>query len=171
MVLSLFRKAEPNPAVPLYAAVVAAARSPDWYVEAGIPDSIDGRYCVLVTLLAITDVRLERGGAAAAELAPRLTELFVDDLDVQLRESGLGDPTLGKTVRGLVGGLSGRISRWRPVLDGGSDEGWRAAISSSLYRDGEPDEAQEMAARRLVERWHERLAEADDEDLRRGLDR
>ena len=167
MVLSLFRKREANPAAALYASVVEAARQPGWYRDAGVPDTIDGRYCVLSTLLAITDLRLGEGGETAARLSPRLTEMLVDDLDVQLRESGLGDPTLGKTVRGLINGLSGRIARWREALNDGGD--WNPVIAASLYRGVTPNEAQLETARSLLADWHGRLERTGEEAMQDGI--
>src|SRR5688572_9690440 len=113
MILSMFRTSEANPAAALYGDVVGAARQPGWFREAGVPDTIDGRYCVLATLLALTDLRLAAGGPEAQALAPRLTELFIADMDAQLCQSGMGDPTLGKTVRSMVSGVSARIDRLR----------------------------------------------------------
>jgi cytochrome b pre-mRNA-processing protein 3 len=166
MPFTLFRKREVNRAGALYESAVQAARQPDWYRDAGVPDTMDGRYCVLATLLALTDLRLAGGGEAVGALSPRLTEMFVDDLDIQLRESGLGDPTLGKTVRNLVTGLSGRIAQWRTALEGGD---WSPAIRSSLYRDRAPGEAQAETARRLLAEWNGRLNSTSDEALEKGV--
>ena len=166
MPFTLFRKREVNPAEALYRSVVRAARQPEWYRDAGVPDTIDGRYCVLATLLALTDLRLANGTDASRALSPRLTELFVDDLDVQLRESGLGDPTLGKTVRNLVTGLSGRIGQWRTAMES-SD--WSSAIRPSLYRDHVPGEGEVEAANRLITEWRDRLARTADEALGEGV--
>ncbi len=166
MALSLFHKRQANPAETLYHAVIHAARRPEWYRDADVPDTIDGRYCVLATLLALTDLRLGQGSETAVSLSPRLTELFVADLDVQLRESGLGDPTLGKTVRNLVTGLSGRIARWQEVAASGGDR--LSVIRASLYRDLDVGQAQLSVADGLVADWQERLVRSGDEALRDG---
>lgn len=150
---------------PLYGSVVAAARRPQWYREGGVPDTIDGRFAVLATLLALTDLRLGAGGETARALAPRMTETFVADMDAQLREAGIGDPGLGKQVRAMVGALAGRIERWRATGDGG-DEG--AAICDSLYRGADPGASAVAAAAGLIREWRERLAAASDEALAGG---
>ena len=90
----------------LYAAVVAETRSPDWYRAAQVPDTIDGRFAVLSSLLALLDIRLGQGGAEAKAVAARVTERFITDMDVQMREAGFGDPGLGKQVRMMVGSLA-----------------------------------------------------------------
>jgi cytochrome b pre-mRNA-processing protein 3 len=46
---------------------------------------------------------------------------------------GLGDPTLGKQVRKLVGAVGGRVERWRAIL--GSDEPWTTEVQRSVYGD------------------------------------
>ena len=38
---------------PLYAAIVAAGRSPAWYQEGRVPDTIDGRFDMIASLLAL----------------------------------------------------------------------------------------------------------------------
>ena len=168
MILSLLRKPKTNPAAALYLAIVAAARQPGWFREAGVPDTIDGRYCVLATLLALADLRLSTGGATAQALSPRLTELFIDDMDAQLCQSGVGDPTLGKTVRKMVAGVSARIERWRSLAgeDGGD---WLPALNFGLYRDRAPSAGEAAAAQALVEDWRDRLDRATDSDLAKGL--
>src|SRR5215218_8556669 len=49
----------------LYAAIIAETRRPNWYREAGIPDTMDGRFAVLTSLLALADIRLKRGADEA----------------------------------------------------------------------------------------------------------
>ncbi len=170
MILDLFRKSETNPAAALYSATVDAARRPGWFREAGVPDTIDGRYCVLATLLALADLRLGAGDDGARALAPRLTELFIDDMDAQLCQSGLGDPTLGKTVRGMVAGVAARIERFRLLL--GEEEGnWLPVLDFALYRGREPSSEQAGAARSMLEDWRARLDRASDSELAEGLPR
>ena len=79
MRLSLFGTKPLADAEAHYAAVVAEARLPAWYRDAGVPDTLDGRFAVLATLLALTDIRLERGGDHARSFGPRLTEAFIAD--------------------------------------------------------------------------------------------
>src|SRR4051812_27286704 len=102
---------------PLYAAIVAEARQPGWYRDAGIPDTMDGRFAVLTSLLALTDIRLERGADEARSLGPRLAEAFIADMDAQMRQAGFGDPSLGKQVRIMVGALASRVDRWRLAVE------------------------------------------------------
>jgi cytochrome b pre-mRNA-processing protein 3 len=118
----------------LFEALVGEARRPHWYVEGEVADTIDGRFAVLATIVALATVRLERGGAAEATAA--LTERFVEAMDAEHRQLGINDPTLGKTVRKLVGALARRVELWRPVTEGRSD--WDQAVQASVFRGTSP---------------------------------
>lgn len=159
------RPSEPDGSA-LYAAIVAEMRRPDWYRAAQVPDSIDGRFAVLSTLLALADLRLGRGNAATRAIAPRLAERFIADMDVQMREAGFGDPGLGKQVRMMVGSLASRVERWQLAIDGGG--AWSEALVPSLYRDSPPDDEAIEAGSELVRGWWRRLSDAGDSELAKG---
>jgi cytochrome b pre-mRNA-processing protein 3 len=150
----------------LYARIVAEARRPDWYLSAAIPDSINGRFAVLSTLLALTDLRLGQGGELALERAPRLAECFIADMDVQMREAGFGDPSLGKQVRMMVGALASRVETWRGAVEKTAE--WEEAVVPSLYRDSPPEERAIATGTKLTRDWWRRLEQARDEDLVEG---
>ena len=152
----LFRTltAEPNRGAALFDFMVAEARQPHWYVEGAVPDTLDGRFAVLATLIAIALVRLEREGEAGDRVSVALTERFIEVMESEHRELGLGDPTLGKTVRKLVGMLARRTESWRSAIAGTAD--WRETTRTSLYKDNVAPEALRHSAAGL-ERWRERL--------------
>jgi cytochrome b pre-mRNA-processing protein 3 len=135
----------------LFATLVRTAREPAWYVEGEMPDTLDGRFRVLATVLALTIVRLEGGGAAAQQESVALTECFVEAMDNEHRQLGIGDPTLGKTVRKLVGSLGRRVALWRSVV---GEAEWNGAIVDSLYREATPSmEAVHFSESRLRALW------------------
>ena len=154
-----FGKIERNPAEPLYSDAVAFARDTRWYRQAGVPDTMDGRYCVLATLLALADLALGARGPEGRALSPRLTELFVADMDAQLCQSGMGDPTLGKTVRAMVAGVSARIARLERAIASAADQDWRSALALALFRDDLPGEERMALARALIDEWRAILEE------------
>src|SRR5215212_7653675 len=137
MLSLLFRglTAEPARGEALFSAITAEARRRSWYVEGSVPDTLDGRFAVLATITALALVRLEHDGEEGDRLAVALTERFIEVMESEHRELGLGDPTLGKTVRKLVGMLARRTELWR-----GADNDWIKATRESLYK-GEVAEA------------------------------
>ena len=144
----LFAKAEPRVAVDaLYAATVAEARRPLWY-RAGVPDTIDGRFDMLVAVLALVELECERRAMVPATV--RLTELFVDDMEGQARQIGIGDPVVGKHVGKMVSALGGRIGAFRNVQAG--KEGWAAVTARNIDGAGETVAAGLEAFARVLER-------------------
>ena len=115
----------------LFELAVAEAQRPGWFVGGEVPDTVNGRFAVLATIVALLTVRLELEGEEGARATVDLTERMVESLDAELREMGLGDPTLGKQVRSLVGAVGGRVERWRKLT--ASDNGWTDEVRRSLY--------------------------------------
>jgi len=115
----LFRglTAERSSGAALFDKVTAEARRKSWYVEGAVPDTLDGRFAVLATIAALVLVRLERDGEAGNAASVALTERFIEVMESEHRELGIGDPTLGKTVRKLVGMLARRVELWRASID------------------------------------------------------
>jgi cytochrome b pre-mRNA-processing protein 3 len=135
MIRSLFARltGEPRRGQALFDLAVHEARRPHWFVEGGVPDTVNGRFAVLATVAAFILVRLEREGAEGEQASVALTERLVETLDTEIREMGAGDPTLGKQVRKLVGAVSGRVDRWRELIDSGN--AWNEEVLRSLYLD------------------------------------
>jgi cytochrome b pre-mRNA-processing protein 3 len=85
-------------------------------------------------------------------------------MDSEHREMGLGDPTLGRTVRKLVSGLSRRVELWRAAVADGS---WVEAARDSVYGSEVAADALEPSAAALRETWS-RLDKAGDQALIQG---
>lgn len=106
---------------PLWAAVIAEARAPAWYRDCGVADTLEGRFDMVSSVLALVMLRMERDPALAAMTGP-LTEIFVDEMDGQLRQSGVGDLMVGKQMGRLMSALGGRVGALRAALAVGGDE-------------------------------------------------
>lgn len=137
----LFHRDEPRDAlVPLYRAVVAQARTPDWYLDGAVPDTLDGRFDMVALVLALVLFRLESLGAPGASPAALITELFVADMDGQLREQGV-DYAVGKHIGKMMAALGGRLSAYRDVRGPGDADTLKAALTRNLYRGQAPEAA------------------------------
>jgi cytochrome b pre-mRNA-processing protein 3 len=141
-------------AAALYAAVVARGRAPHWYVEGAVPDTIDGRFDMIAAILALVLLRLEQD-PAGAEPGARLAERFVDDMDGQLREIGIGDIVVGKHIGKMMGMLGGRLGAYRDGLASG-DLG--PALVRNVYRGAEPAPAALAHVKAEMAGFHAALA-------------
>ena len=135
---------------PLYRAVVAAGRDPAWYRDGGVPDTIDGRFDIIASLLALVLLRIEEEeGDAAKRASVLLTEVFIDDMDGTVRQMGIGDQVVGKHVGRMMGALGGRLGAYREA--GRDDAAFALAVRRNVFRDAPPsEEAAALVARRLA---------------------
>ena len=143
----------------LYPQIVARARYPHWYVDGGVPDTLDGRFDMIAALLSLVMLRFEAdGGTETRAAGVALAEAFVDDMDPQLREIGIGDLVVGKQMGRMMGMLGGRLGAFREGLAAGSIDG---ALTRNLYRDRPPTpEALAHVRERLLD-FNELLAATD----------
>lgn len=122
-------------ALPLYDAVVARGRAEHWYLDGAVPDTVDGRFDMIAAVLAFVLLRLEAAGGEGAETAAWLTERFVDDMDAQLRQLGIGDIVVGKHVGRMMSMLGGRLGAYREGIETGE---LAPALVRNLYRGAAP---------------------------------
>jgi len=157
---------------PLWHRVVEIAREKEWYATCGVADSVPGRFDMITLVLSLVLLRMERE-EALIQPSVWLTELFVDDMDGQLRESGVGDLVVGKHIGKLMGTLGGRLGAYREGLEAG-EEVFAAALARNKRTTlvGEPT-AGLAAVQRLVKLpeghglWmtYARYLKADDQPL------
>src|SRR3546814_13329180 len=108
---------EPDPREarrPLWDAVVATARAPHWYAGGTVPDTLDGRFDMISLVLALVLHRIDddpEQGLAGVQL----TELFVNELDGQMSQIGIGDMVVGTQVGRLRREIRGRSGASRPA--------------------------------------------------------
>jgi len=132
---SLFSRKDDRAALrSLYAAIVSTAREPHWYLDGGVPDTLDGRFDMIAAVLSLALLRLEALGATGDTV--KLTELFIDDMDGQIRQIGFGDIVVGKQVGKMMGALGGRLTAYRAALAG--DAPLADALVRNLYRGQAP---------------------------------
>jgi cytochrome b pre-mRNA-processing protein 3 len=126
----------------LYQHLVGQARRPAFYTDYGVADTVDGRFDLLALHVALAMRRLKRVEPAHASAAKDLTQALVDlmfaDMDVNLRETGVSDISVGRKVRKLAESFYGRLSVYEAALAMGDPsariEGLSAALTRNLYR-------------------------------------
>lgn len=145
---SLFGRKNPNIVMqPLYEAIVATGRQPEFYETGAVPDTLDGRFDMICAILCLVIIRMEKEGTAKKEIV-WLTEIFVDDMDGQLRQLGIGDMIVGKHIGKMMSALGGRMGAYREALRG--EASLEQALIRNLYRGEAPDnKAAEFVAARL----------------------
>jgi len=115
----LFRRTDPmdDIAAQLYGAVVEKARDPVFYARLAVPDTVNGRFDMVV-IHAMLVLRRMRGGGEQADITGKaLLELLFRDMDQSLREMGVGDMGIGKHIKRMAKALFGRAEAYEKGLD------------------------------------------------------
>ena len=130
----------------LYNAAVAAAREPALYGAVGVPDTLDGRFDLVGLHAFLLIRRLTALPAPGPEVAQAVFDAMFSDMDVSLRESGVGDLSVGKKVRAMWEAFHGRSAAYGAALDAGDTDALTAALVRNVWR-GAPAAGAETLAR------------------------
>ncbi len=136
---SFFKRKDtaPDPVDSLYAALVGKARDPKFYTDLAVPDTVDGRFDMIVIHAMLVMRRLRESPAEVGATGQRLFDLMFLDMDRSLREMGVGDMSVGKHVKKMAKAFYGRAAAYEMGLDGAADL-LPGVINLNLYRHNEP---------------------------------
>jgi len=163
---NIFARENPNLAMrPLYGAIVKEGRRLSWYEQGNVPDTIDGRFDMVVAILSLVLIRLEKE-ADTAQTSAWLTEIFVSDMDGQLRQIGIGDMIVGKHIGKMMSALGGRLGAYRDTLKGKADLG--DAIVRNIFRGEAPDDAALAFITDSLRKFYQRLSDISAENIISG---
>jgi cytochrome b pre-mRNA-processing protein 3 len=166
-VLSLLRKGRIERAgFELYGAAVAAARAPWFYARLGVPDTLDGRFDMVGVHAWLVIRELSRRPEPGPALAQTVFDAMFSDMDVNLRELGVGDLSIGKKVRAMWEAFHGRAVAYDAAIDSGDPGALAGALERNVWRGAPTLASAELA--RWVRRQHAALAAADTADYAAG---
>ena len=128
----------------IYGMIVAQAREPLFYRAFAVPDTVNGRFdMVLLHLwMVLRRLRAARGGAG---LSQALFDHFCGDMDDNLREMGVGDQTVPKRMRAFGEAFYGRAQAYDQAMDAGS-EALASAICKNIFDGAKLGQARRLAA-------------------------
>jgi cytochrome b pre-mRNA-processing protein 3 len=132
-------------AAALYGAIVAQARNPALYTDFGVPDTVEGRFEMIILHLALV-LRHLRADEAEKAVGQHVFDAFCADMDRSLREMGVGDLGVGKRMREMAEAFYGRAGRYDQGLGGGDVDEVAATIGRSVYGAAEDSRARGLAA-------------------------
>ncbi|MGB5485328.1 ubiquinol-cytochrome C chaperone family protein [Parasphingorhabdus sp.] len=162
----IFSRDNPNVGMrPLYQAIVREGRQIAWYEEGQVPDSLDGRFDMIAAIFALVMIRLEKEEQWDQHVA-WLTEIFIADMDGQLRQIGIGDMVVGKQVGRMMGALGGRVGAYRDALEKGAD--LQDAILRNVFRGKKPDDAALIYVAERLSAYHSALEGCDSNEIIAG---
>ncbi len=119
----------------IYVQAVERARAPEWYGAAAVPDTLEGRFEVIIVQLfllmeVLKKTSLDLGQRQTFE--QRLLEHFIADMDRNLREVGVSDTGMHRRMKHVAEALFGRLKAYHAAWEISEAES-QLALAKNLY--------------------------------------
>ncbi len=142
----------------LYGTIVAQARATAFYTTYGVPDTVQGRFDLIVLHLVLLLRRLEWDADAGRArgrnpgigpndgIGQKLFDAFCRDLDDNLREMGVGDLAVPKQMRRFGEAFYGRQAAYRAAFAANGTQELEKALARNIFEVvGRDDRAARLA--------------------------
>ncbi|MEP0522253.1 MAG: ubiquinol-cytochrome C chaperone family protein [Hyphomicrobiales bacterium] len=101
----------------IYGEIVAQARHTSFYEDFGVPDTLDGRFNMIVLHNFLLFRRLKDVDEATRAVSQDVFDMFRLDMDRSLRELGVGDTTVPKRMKKMMQVFYGRTDAYEEALN------------------------------------------------------
>lgn len=152
----------------IYNALVEQARRPEFYESFDVPDTIDGRFDLIVLHAGLYLPRLREVRNEGKALAQAAFDQMFANFEQNLRELGNGDMGMPRKVKGMLAAFYGRVTSYDTAVRGGDLTALRAALQRNVYRGVEVAQPKLDALSAYVRAVHEALKAAGDDDIVAG---
>jgi cytochrome b pre-mRNA-processing protein 3 len=134
MILRFFRRDDGRATIErLYGAIVAQSRDPAFYTDFAVPDTIAGRFeMILVHAFALFH-RLKGEPEERRTLGQHVFDEFCRDMDSNLREMGVGDLTVPKKMKRVAEAFYGRAGVYDAALAADDNAALEDALMRNVY--------------------------------------
>ena len=117
----------------LYKLIVKQARTKAFYANLKVPDTIDGRFELIVLHFFLLERTLDKDIKEDQLLYQELLEIMYKDFDMSLREIGVGDLSVGKKIYHMTEAFSGRLFAYRKFNNKKNFNSIEATIKRNIY--------------------------------------
>ncbi len=120
----------------LFSKVIEQSRDTFFYTDLDVEDSLDGRFDLMAIHMTLVIEKLDNNqdNADAGQIKRHLQEIMFDNLDLTLREIGVGDLGVGKKIKVMAEAFYGRMTTYQKLFKNKDVEQMSLAIGRNLYR-------------------------------------
>ncbi len=152
----------------IFTKIVDQARNPAFYSEWDVADSLDGRFDLIILHVALVADRFEQSdkNKKIALMIRYLQEILFDNMDLSLREMGVGDMSVGKKIKVMAEAYYGRKQAYQKALrvDDGL-ESLKFSLIKNIYRDNVPNGVILDKFTSYISKQHNCLKDQTDDNL------
>ncbi|MFG1479523.1 ubiquinol-cytochrome C chaperone family protein [Xanthobacter sp. V4C-4] len=129
----LFRSSKSRETIErLYGVIVAQSRRAGFYTDFGVPDTLEGRFEMVLLHTILVCHRLKAGNATEQAVSQGVFDAFAADMDRTLREMGVGDLSVPKKMKKIGAAFYGRAAAYDAALAADDDTLLVAALARNV---------------------------------------
>ena len=117
-----------------YLKIVNVSRKKNFYKNLSVPDTLDGRFDLLVLFSVITIYFISKFGPKGQYFSQALFDKIFLDLDLTLRELGAGDAGVHIKIKNMVNSFMGRQKVYCRCLEKNDFVSLNEALIKNVYR-------------------------------------
>ena len=121
----------------IYDQIISQSRSEEIYSKFGINDTLEGRFDFIILHYSIILIKINSFGKEGEDIAQRLFDFFMEDIDKNLREIGVSDIKIGKEVKKMSSAVIGRYNAYNSAIISQDNEKLKDALKNNIYRSSE----------------------------------
>jgi cytochrome b pre-mRNA-processing protein 3 len=128
----------------LYGMIVAQARAPAFYQIYGVPDTVNGRMEMIILHAVLLLRRL--GDEQGRPLGQAIFDMFCSDMDANLREMGVGDLAVPRSMQMIGEAFYGRQAAYMAALAADDPNPLAEVLARNVFDSGAKADAARLAA-------------------------
>lgn len=115
----------------VYSSIVEQSRKPEFYIKYQVPDTLEGRFDLLILNLFLVIDRLKSEGEE--EFNQILFDTAFYDMDQNLRQMGIGDLSIPRHIKKMAKAFYGRSVVYQDALDKKDVDALKEALKRNLF--------------------------------------
>ena len=152
----------------IYQKIVDFSRNKIFFTKYKIPDTIDGRFDMLVLITVIFVFRLSKIKDEGIELSQNIFDIVFKDLDFSLRELGAGDVSVAKNMKKLISSYMGRQKVYIKLFKNNDEKSLALAFENNIYRNTNQQKKLLLLLSKNIIRINRKLDLIDDKKILAG---
>ena len=124
----------------IYQKIVKFSRNKIFYTKYKVPDTIDGRFDMLILITIIVVFRLSKIKDEGIILSQNIFDIVFKDLDFSLRELGAGDVTVANNMKKLISSYMGRQKIYLKAFKNDDEKFLANAFKNNIFRNNDQNE-------------------------------
>lgn len=149
----------------LYNHVVAASRNPMLYGASGAPDTANGRFELIILHIFMLFRRMQDDDDQVKSIKQKTFDCFLENMDVNLREIGVGPDGVPKRIQKMLENFYGRASAYQSAIDDNDVDKMAEVIARNFYADGKTNQPGAQHIAQYVFKAIKLLDQASTEEL------